>query len=568
MSSLLAPTLREVPAEAEVESHKLMLRAGLIRKVAAGIYNYLPLGLKVIRKVETIVREEMNRAGAQEVLMPNAVPAELWKESGRWDKYGDLLLKFKDRKEAEFCFGPTHEEVITFMVRSDVRSYRQLPINLYQIQTKFRDEIRPRFGLMRGREFIMKDAYSFHETEESLDAEYKNMRAAYCRIFERCGLDYRIVGADNGDMGGSGSEEFMVLAKSGEDEVLSCSCGYGSNVEAARALPVRCDDVPEAQQGIEETPTPGKKTIEEVSAFLKKLPKQAIKTLIYTADNTPVIVLMRGDHEVNEVKLKNVLKAATLALADDATVKKITGADVGFAGPVGMKDIRVVADESVQFIKNGYTGANRTDFHLVNVKYGRDFMAPELFDLRITRKGDMCPACGQKALESHRGIEVGHIFKLGTKYSDSMNAQFLDRESASRPFIMGCYGIGIGRTAAAAIEQSHDEYGIVWPLSLAPFMVLVTPATPNDPVQMEIAAKLYISLREQGIDALLDDRDERMGVKLKDADLIGFPYKIIAGKTAAQGMVEVKSRRGAIKENVEIAKAVDMIRQSIQEKKY
>lgn len=563
MTSLFAPTLRESPAEAETESHKLMLRAGMIRKISAGIYNLLPLGLRVVRKVEQIVREEMDRAGAQEVLMPAAVPGELWKESGRWDQYGDLLLRFKDRKGADYCFGPTHEEVITHMVRSDLRSYRELPVTLYQIQSKFRDEIRPRFGMMRAREFIMKDAYSFHENEESLDKEYLNMRETYKRIFTRCGLDFRVVRADVGDIGGTASEEFMVLADTGEDEILTCACGYASNVEAAEALPVAFEGITEARDPVKEVSTPGQKTIEEVSAFLKTEPRQAIKTLIYKADNAPVVVLLRGDHEVNEIKLKRVLKCAQLMMADDALVKKVTGADTGFAGPVGLKDARIIADLSVPAIKSGITGANRTDVHLVNVVYGRDFTAPELADIRLVRKGNTCPACKKNALDSVRGIEVGHIFKLGTKYSVSMNATFLDRNSKPSHFIMGCYGIGVGRTAAAAIEQSHDANGIIWPLALAPFKVLVTAANPTETAQAEAAGKIYDELKGLGIDAVLDDRDGRLGVKLKDADLIGFPYKIIAGKSLVEGKVEVKSRKGDFQSLVETGNVAALLKEKL-----
>lgn len=552
MSQLFAPTLRETPAEAETESHKLMLRAGMIRKVSAGIYNMLPLGLRVIRNVERIVREEMNRAGAQEVLMPAVVPSELWKESGRWDKYGHLLLRLKDRKDAEYCVGPTHEEVITHMVRSDVRSYRELPKNLYQIQTKFRDEIRPRFGIMRAREFIMKDAYSFHADTDCLHKEYMNMRAAYTRIFERCGLDFRIVRADNGDIGGSASEEFMVLAETGEDLILTCRCGFASNVEAAEAIDSAqsLNTLPAYAQDTGKTPeeirTPGQKSIEEVSAFLKTEPSQAIKTLIYSADGTPIVVLIRGDLEVNEAKLKTALKCGILALAEDAVIRKITGAETGFAGPVGLKGVRIIADASVTVVKNGVTGANKTDHHLVNVVYGRDFTAETVCDLRFAKPGDLCPACKQHPLSGVRGIEVGHIFKLGTKYSEAMNANFLDASGASHPFIMGCYGIGVGRTAAAAIEQSNDKDGIVWPMPLAPYKVFVTAAKLTDKPQTDTADHLIAELTRAGIDAVLDDRDERMGVKLKDADLIGFPFKVIAGKTVQEGKVEFKSRKGDI----------------------
>ncbi len=570
MSCLFAPTLRETPAEAETESHKLMLRSGMIRKVSAGIYNLLPLGLKVIQNVERIVREEMNRAGAQEVLMPAIIPSELWKESGRWEKYGHLLLRLKDRKDAEYCVGPTHEEVITYMVRSDVRSYRELPLNLYQIQTKFRDEIRPRFGMMRAREFIMKDAYSFHADEESLHKEYLNMRGAYQRIFERCGLNFRIVRADNGDIGGTASEEFMVLADTGEDLILSCECGFASNVEAAEALdaPVNAlTPLPpyavESGKAVEEVRTPGMKSIDEVSGFLKTHHSQAIKTLIYSADNTPVVVLIRGDLDVNEAKLRTALKCGSLELADDSIVKKVTGADTGFAGPIGLLNVKIIADKSITSVKNGVTGANKTDTHLVNISYGRDFIVETVLDLRFAHAGDLCPSCHKHNLSAVRGIEVGHIFKLGTKYSEAMNARFLDASGSPHPFIMGCYGIGVGRTAAAAIEQSNDKDGIVWPIPLAPFKAFITAAKPSEKMQTDAALSIYEALTKAGIETILDDRDERLGVKLKDADLIGFPFKVIAGKMTHEGKVEFKNRRGDINKVETVESVVNEIRERV-----
>ncbi len=470
LSKMLSPTLREDPAEAEVVSHKLMLRAGLIRKVAAGIYNYLPMGWRILRKVENIVREEMNRAGALELLMPAAVPAELWQESGRWEKYGKELLRFQDRKEANFCIGPTHEEVITDIARNNLNSYKQLPMNLYQIQTKFRDEIRPRFGLMRAREFIMKDAYSFHADEASLDKEYKSMFDTYCRIFERCGLKFKAVTADSGNIGGSVSQEFMVLAATGEDALLSCDkCDYSANLEVAGNY-VTEQNINYTKENTQEISTPGQKSIEEVSGFLKAKPEQMIKTLVYwykTGEKEDrVVVLIRGDRQVNETKLKNQLGADWVALAEDAVVQKALGVETGFCGPVGIKQLRIIADQEIKNIADGITGANKKDYHLIHVVPGRDFELKETADLVITVPESICPKCKQGKLKEIRGIEVGHVFKLGTKYSEKMKANFLDKDGKQKPFIMGCYGIGIGRTAAAAIEQNNDDHGIVWPLAL------------------------------------------------------------------------------------------------------
>ncbi len=542
-SKMLLPTLKESPADADVISQKLMMRAGMIRKVAAGIYNLLPMGLRVIRKVEDIVRSEMDNAGAQEVQMPVVIPAELWKESGRWDEYGKELLRVRDRHDREFCLGPTHEEVITDMVRREVRSYRELPLNLYQIQTKFRDEIRPRFGLMRGREFVMKDAYSFHATDESAELEYQNMHRTYSRIFERCSLEFRAVEAETGAIGGRFSHEFMVLADTGEDAIASCSsCSYAANVERAEVRPAQTPPRKEEPRTIERVSTPGKKTIEEVSAFLKAAPQKLIKTLIYETDKGVVAALVRGDFDLNEMKLKRALDASFVRLADEETVKKATGAPVGFAGPVNIK-ARVIADFGVRDIENGITGANEADAHIVNVNPERDFSAGYA-DIRNAIEGDGCPRCNG-TLGIKRGIEVGHIFKLGTKYSVSMGATFLDEAGKERPLIMGCYGIGIGRTAAASIEQNHDDFGIIWPKPLAPFGCEVVPVNVNDEDVKKAAEGLYDSLTGSGVEALLDDRDERAGVKFKDADLIGIPVRVTVGeKNLKQGLVEVKERRG------------------------
>jgi len=539
-SRMLLPTLKESPSDADVISQKLMIRAGMIRKVAAGVYNLLPMGLRAVRKVEAIVREEMNRAGAQEVSMPMVIPAELWQESGRWDEYGKELLRIKDRHDRDFCLGPTHEEVITDLVRREVRSYKDLPLNLYQIQSKFRDEIRPRFGLMRGREFVMKDAYSFHATPESLDAEYENMYDAYTRIFQRCGLDFRAVEADTGSIGGRFSHEFMVLAESGEDAVASCTnCSYAANVERAEIrepAPV----APSAGSAIERVSTPGKKTIEEVSGFLKAAPEKLIKTLIYETDKGLVAALVRGDGQINEFKLRGAAGASFVRLADEEAVRKATGAPSGFAGPVKL-GLPIYADFNVRAMTDAVTGANELDAHLLHVNASRDFRALYA-DLRNADSGDECPRC-TGVFEIKRGIEVGHVFKLGTKYSEAMGAKFLDEAGKEQVVIMGCYGIGIGRTAAASIEQNHDEAGIIWPKALAPFDCEVLPVNVRDEETSKAAEALYETLGKE-MDVLLDDRDERAGVKFKDADLIGIPVRVTIGeRNLKQGMVELKLRK-------------------------
>ncbi|MDR2428207.1 MAG: proline--tRNA ligase [Candidatus Margulisbacteria bacterium] len=574
ISKLLLPTLREDPADAEVISHKLLVRAGLIQKVAVGIFNYLPLGCRVIRKVENIIRAEMNRAGAQEILMPAVVPAELWRESGRWHKYGKELLRFKDRKDAEYCLGPTHEEVVTALARAFVHSYKQLPLNLYQIQTKFRDELRPRFGLMRGREFIMKDAYSFHADEASLDAEYQNMRETYCRIFEACGLRYKIVEADSGNIGGSVSQEFMVLAENGEDALLSCAqCSYSANVEAAVSAPLgyaqgRPLDSPnkkttlETAPGVREISTPDKRTIEEVSAFLKTPPENLLKTLIYYYKSNEredhVVIVLRGCDQLNEVKLKNYLQADIVLPAEDSAVREITGVEPGFCGPVGLKKARVISDELVKTISGGVTGANKKDTHLLNVVPGRDFELKETADLRLAQAGEKCPHCGAP-LEAVRGIEVGHIFKLGTKYSEAMQATYLDQSGAARPFIMGCYGIGVGRTAAAAVEQHFDASGIIWPPALAPYQCVVIPANIREPEQAAAAEKIYQELLAGGAEVLLDDREERIGVKLKDMELVGITSRVVVGKALSEGKVEFRWRAAKDNELLPVAAAAQTV---------
>jgi prolyl-tRNA synthetase len=541
-------TLREVPSDADVISQKLMMRAGMIRKVAAGIYTYLPLGLRSIHKLENIVREEMTRAGSSELLMPAIQPAELWMESGRWQKYGKELLRIKDRHDRDFVFGPTHEEVITETVRDSVSSYRQLPVSLYQIQTKFRDEVRPRFGLMRGREFIMKDAYSFHTTRESLDETYEAMRDAYSRIFHRCGLDHVPVEADTGNIGGSASHEFMVLAQSGEDAVVSCpNCRYGANVEKATSKFFDDEVEPAPSEALAELHTPGTQSIDDVGRFLHKPTAQLVKTLVFDSDLGPVMVLIRGDREGNEVKIKNNLGAQFLELIAESRFEEATGGPIGYCGPVGTKCARVLADHSLQGRKRWIVGANKKDHHLDYAVPGRDFPEPQYGDFTTAVAGDPCVRCGT-ALEIYRGIEVGHVFKLGTKYSVAMHCEFLDESGQRVPMIMGCYGLGIGRTVASAVEQSHDDDGIIWPMPIAPFEVLVTPLGKDESVA-NAANDVYDKLIAAGIDVLLDDRDERPGVKFKDADLIGIPLRIAVGaKSLANGQIEWSSRKDRAKQ--------------------
>jgi prolyl-tRNA synthetase len=545
-SQLLIPTLREDPGEAETVSHRLMLRAGLIRKVAAGIYTYLPLGLRVIRKVEQIVREEMNRAGAQELLMPIASPAELWKETGRWNFYGKELVRFKDRHERDFCLGPTHEEIITDLFRREVRSYRQLPMNFYQIQTKFRDEIRPRFGLMRGREFIMKDAYSFDKDEAGARVSYQKMYDAYCRIFTRCGLRFRPVEADTGLIGGTSSHEFMVLAETGEETIVYSDTGtYAANVERAEVLPPTEMDT-SALRPLQAVSTPSCRTVEEVTAFLKIAPQQLVKTLLYSTEKETVAVLVRGDHEANEIKIKRLLGVSELELASATTVERVTGAPVGFAGPVGLNGVRVVADHAVKALRNFVVGGNQADTHYLDANWNRDFSVEEFADLRNASAGDPSPR-KDGTLKATKGIEVGHVFMLGTKYSKAMQASYLDPQGQETLAVMGCYGIGVGRTAAAAIEQNHDEKGIIWPFPIAPFHVHLLPLS-QSATTTEAATHLYQELLAAGFEVLWDDRDERAGVKFNDADLLGAPFQIVIGdKGLAEGLIELKSRKDGVK---------------------
>ena len=544
-SRLLMPTVKETPADAQVVSHRLMVRAGMIRKVAAGIYNYLPLGWRVFRKVETIVREEMDRAGAQELLMPAVQPSELWEQSGRWQQYGPELLRFKDRKAGDFCLGPTHEEVITSLCRDEVKSYKQLPLNLYQIQTKFRDEIRPRFGLMRGREFLMKDAYTFHATEESLDEAYRAYHDAYCRIFEACGLDYIVVEADSGTIGGSSSHEFMVVADTGESAVVRCTAsGYAANVEKA-VTKLAPPPVPEVQgDAPRRVDTPGDTSIEAVASTLDLQPAQLVKTLVYESDKGLHAVAIRGDREVNEVKVSNEVDALWLRLAEPATVERVTGAAVGFAGPVGLSDeVELLVDPTAADLEVFACGANETDAHLCDVRWSHVEGPHRTADVLLVGAGDPCPISGEP-LEGFRGIEVGHIFKLGTTYSQEMGCTFTDENGAEQPMTMGCYGLGIGRTVAAAIEQNHDDDGISWPLQLTPFTVLLASLNPSRDERVAPACEeLHEQLESAGIDVLYDDRDERPGVKFKDADLLGFPVRIVVGgRSLDQGGVEFSLR--------------------------
>jgi len=562
---VVAPTLREDPSEAEVVSHKLMLRGGFIKKLAAGVYTFLPLGYRALRNVIGIIREEMDLSGAQEVCMPTIIPAELWQESGRWPLYGKELFRIKDRHDREFCLGPTHEEVITDLVRDSIRSYKQLPANLYQIQTKFRDEVRPRFGLMRGREFLMKDAYSFHTSEESLEKEYQNMYQTYCRIFDRMGLKYRVVEADSGLIGGGFSQEFMVLAETGEEEIFHCNkCNYSASRESAGVGKYKAQAKAQAEAKVTEIHTPNAKTIEELIAFLKISPDQMIKTLIYETEQGAVAALVRGDHAINEPKLKKVLGVEDLRLADQAVIKKVTGAPVGFAGPVGLKGVKIVADHAVELIPLSVSGANKEDFHLINIVYGRDYKADLTGDLRFAVKNDNCPRCGEGIFDVSRGIEVGHIFKLGTKYSDKMRCVYLDEKNQEQVMIMGCYGIGVSRTVAAAIEQNNDKDGMIWPVPLAPFKAAIVPVNAEEPEQKAVAEKIYHELQAKGLDPLLDDRIDRIGVKLKDIDLFGIPFKVIVGpKGLKEGKVEVKQRRTGAMELVPLDQVSEKLVQLI-----
>lgn len=552
-SKLLMPTLREAPAEAEISSHILMMRAALISKLAAGVYSYLPLGLKVLHNVQNIIREEMDRAGAQELLMSALLPAECYQKSGRWERFGDDMFRLKDRNDRDFCLGPTHEEIFTQTVIDSVHSYRDYPFTLYQMQTKYRDERRPRFGVMRTREFIMKDAYSFDTTKEGLDESYKAMYDAYRRIFDRLGLNYMIVDADTGAMGGSGSQEFMVISEVGEDTIAYCEdCRYSANIE--KAVCVAPETSNEEMKEKHKIGTPNARTIDEVAAFFGKDAKSFVKTMIYNCDGKLYAVLVRGDREINEVKLANITGAAEVALADAEDVVKITGAKVGFAGPVNLS-APIIADNEVMAMRNFIVGANETDCHIENVNPGRDFTPEITADIRSIEEGDICPVCGKK-IKTAQGIEVGHIFKLGTKYSDALGLTYRDETGEDKSVIMGCYGIGVNRCLAAVIEQNHDDNGIIWPVAVAPYKAVVVPVNVNDSVQANMAEEITKRLEDEGIEVIIDDRDERPGVKFKDWDLIGIPVRITVGKKAGEGLVEYKLRNEAEFELLEKEEAI------------
>lgn len=552
-SIVFSPTLREVPSDADIKSHQLLLRAGFIRQNASGIYSFLPLGNKVLQKVANIVREEMNNAGAMEMLMPALQAQELWEESGRWDNFGPELMRLRDRHGRGFALGATHEEVVTSVVRDELKSYKKLPITLYQIQSKFRDEKRPRFGLLRGREFLMKDAYSFHASQESLDEVYDCLFTAYSNVFRRCGLNFRAVVADSGAMGGKDTHEFMVLSEIGEDTIaFSTESDYAANIEMAPVVTVY-EQTDEKMDEVQKVSTPNQKTIDEVIDYLNLPIEKSIKSIIFKADEEFVLVLARGDHEINDIKLKNYLGAHSVELATKEEVKELMNCEVGSLGPIGVKpDLMILADNAVQGIVNGCCGANEEGYHYINVTVNRDYTVKEFVDLRFIQEGDPSPD-GNGIIQFAKGIEVGHVFKLGTKYSESMNATFLDENGKSNPIIMGCYGIGVSRTLAAIVEQYNDEKGIVWPKNLAPFDVhVITVNTKNDE-QVQLAEDIYKMLKENGQDVLVDDRNERVGVKFADADLFGIPVRIVVGKRAPEGIVELKSRDGQVSKEVEIS---------------
>lgn len=565
VSQLLLPTLRETPAEAEVISHQLLLRAGFIRKAAAGVYTLLPLAWRVIKKIEQIVREEMDAKGGQEIMMPIMQPAELWQESGRWNVYGDELFRLKDRHGRDFCLSPTHEEMITSLVRGEVYSYKQLPLLLYQIQNKYRDERRPRFGLMRGREFIMKDLYSFDCDEKGMDLSYEKMYEAYTNVFSRCGLTFRPVEADSGAIGGNNTHEFMVLAESGEAVVVYCpddNCGYAANNERAESL-ATSSKLGEAKE-LTLTDTPKQHTVEEIAKFLEIKADEIIKTILYETEKGIVVALVRGNREVNEIKLQKAAEVLYLNIASAETIKQVTNAEVGFAGPIGLKDVKIIADTEILEMVNAVCGANQTDKHYQNVNPSRDFSWDKALDIRLVKKGDPCPHCG-KPLGEARGIEVGQVFKLGTKYSDDLKATYLDEKGEKRSIVMGCYGIGITRTMAAAIEQNNDENGIIWPMAIAPYQVIVIPVSSRDDKQVKIAEAIYNNLHDMSIEVVLDDRNERPGVKFKDADLVGYPLKVVVGnKAVSEGVVELKYRTTGEVEMVKIEEIEKFLKEIIK----
>ncbi|MCQ2515602.1 MAG: proline--tRNA ligase [Saccharofermentans sp.] len=560
VSNLFFATQREVPADAEIPSHKLMLRAGLIRKMSSGIYAYMPMGYKVYRNVEKVIREEMDKAGAQELIMPALLPAEAYQASGRWERFGPEMFRMSDRGGKPFCLGPTHEEPFTEAVRDTIRSYKNLPVTLYQIQHKYRDERRPRFGVIRSREFVMKDAYSFDVDEAGLDKSYQNMYDAYRKIFDRLGLDYTVVDADTGAMGGSGSQEFMVKSPIGEDAICFCdACGYAANEEKAY-----CQEAPactDAELPVEKIHTPDVKTIEELIAFMNTTPDAFVKTIIYNIDGKIVAAMVRGDRDINDTKLGNIFEAMEMDLASFEDVERVTGAKVGFAGPINLKEkITVVMDTEVAGMKNFIVGACESDYHFKNVNVGRDFTPDVVKDIKNVKAGDLCPKCGQP-IGMARGVEVGHIFKLGTKYSSALGCNFLDKEGKENPMIMGCYGIGVSRTLAAIIEQNNDEDGIKWPALVAPYKVVVIPTKTNDDEIMPLAEKIYEQFQDMGYDALIDDRNERPGVKFKDADLLGIPLRITVGRRASEGVVELKFRMTGEAREATVEEAIEAIKE-------
>jgi prolyl-tRNA synthetase len=543
-SKLLVPTLRETPSDADIVSLQLMMRSGMVCKLASGFYEFLPLGLKALRKVENIIREEMNAAGGQEIMLPLISPKDLWDKTGRWAVYGKELFKLKDRKNVEFCLAPTAEESVSNLAKKIIKSYKQFPIMLYQFGTKFRDEIRPRFGLLRSREFLMKDAYSFHADDVDLEKYYKIMLDTYVNICLRCGFKFRVVEAVSGAMGGSFSHEFMILSDTGEDELVWCNCGYGATIEKASGLKKEQSNEKILPMSMEEIVTPNFDTVKDVADFLKLSPDKFIKTIIYVADGEHIAVLVRGDDEIDEIKLKLILNVNEMSLLDEQAVISVTNSPIDFVGPVGLKDVKIVADLSVIEIPNVIIGANKKNHHIKNVNYKRDYSADVIGDIRKIVRGDICPKCKKEELKFSRGIEIGHIFKLGTKYSKLIDAKYLDKNGKEKFIVMGCYGIGITRILAAIIEQSHDDNGIIWPDSIAPFEVAIVPVNFANEKVKKITRRIYKELSLKGLDVLVDDRNERAGIKFKDADLIGIPYRITIGeKNLANGHVELKARR-------------------------